>query len=75
VARHPQSPWALRRRPLLWLLHFLAMFSLLTYRVECDYRPGRFLIIQAESVNDALLAASSKFSIHWSKLSASLYSK
>lgn len=51
------------------------MFSLLTYRVECDYRPGRFLIIQAESVNDALLAASSKFSIHWSKLSASLYSK
>jgi hypothetical protein len=47
-------------------------WSLLTYRVECDYRPGRFVIIQAESVNDALLAASSELGVHWSKLSATI---
>ena len=50
-------------------------WSLLTYRVECDYRPGRFVIIKAESVNDALLAASSELGVHWSKLSASIQSK
>jgi hypothetical protein len=33
---------------------------------------GRFIIIKAESVNDALLAASKEFGVHWSKLSASL---
>ena len=53
----------------------MVKFSLLTYRVECDYRPGRFIIVKAESANDALLAGVSAFGIHWSKLSVTLASK
>jgi hypothetical protein len=47
-------------------------FSLLTYRVECDFKVGRVLTIKAESVNDALLEGSKQFGVHWSKLSATL---
>jgi hypothetical protein len=47
-------------------------FSLLTYRVEADYRPGLSAIIEAESVNDALLIASKRWGIHWKKLTATL---
>jgi hypothetical protein len=47
-------------------------FSLLTYRVECDYRPGRFIIVQAESVYDALVAGAKEFGVDIDQLSASI---
>ena len=50
------------------------MFSLLTYRVEADYRPGLFAIIKAESHWDALVAASALWDIPTKHITASLAS-
>lgn len=48
------------------------MFTLLTYRVEADYRPGLFANIKAESYWDALVLASQLWDIPVNKLTASI---
>jgi hypothetical protein len=51
---------------------FMKKFSLVTYRVEADFRPGLAITIQAESHWDAMEIASKKWGIPHKYITASL---